>query len=42
MIRPAWTLGNLLAPFLDCPKANLDVAESLSRRLINLPSGYNI
>ena len=38
MTRPAWILMSKLAPFGDCPRMNLDVAESLSRRLINIPS----
>jgi perosamine synthetase len=36
--RPAWTLMHRLAPYRDCPRAELRVAESLERRLINLPS----
>jgi dTDP-4-amino-4,6-dideoxygalactose transaminase len=38
MTRPAWTLMHRLAPFLECPRAPLSVAESLERRIINLPS----
>ncbi len=38
MTRPTWTLMHRLAPFRDCPKMELPVAESLERRLINLPS----
>jgi perosamine synthetase len=38
MTRPAWILMSKLAPFRDCPRMNLDVAESLSQRLINIPS----
>jgi perosamine synthetase len=36
--RPAWTLMHCLPGFRDCPRMRLLVAESLSRRLINLPS----
>jgi aminotransferase in exopolysaccharide biosynthesis len=38
MTRPAWTLMPQLAPFAACPKMELPVAESLERRLINIPS----
>lgn len=38
MTRPAWTLMNRLPMFSDCPKMDLFVAESLERRLINIPS----
>jgi aminotransferase in exopolysaccharide biosynthesis len=38
MIRPAWTLMHRLPAFAGCPRMPLTVAESLSRRLINLPS----
>lgn len=38
MTRPAWTLMHRLVSFSGCPKMNLSVAESLERRLINLPS----
>lgn len=38
MTRPAWTLINELAPFKDCPSMDLDIARSLERRLISLPS----
>jgi perosamine synthetase len=36
--RPAWTLMHHLAPYRCCPRMNLDVAESLAIRLINIPS----
>lgn len=42
MTRPAWTLMHRLAPFLDCPRAPLPVAESLERRIINLPSSTGL
>jgi perosamine synthetase len=38
MTRPAWTLMHHLAPYSHFPKMSLPVAESLERRLINLPS----
>jgi perosamine synthetase len=38
MTRPTWTLMHRLVPYRDCPKMALQVAESLERRLINLPS----
>lgn len=38
MTRPAWTLMHRLAPFRQCPSMNLQGAESLASRLINLPS----
>ncbi|MEL0559068.1 DegT/DnrJ/EryC1/StrS family aminotransferase, partial [Neisseria gonorrhoeae] len=38
MTRPTWTLMHRLAPFRHSPAMGLPVAESLERRLINLPS----
>ena len=38
MTRPAWILLHRLAPYRECPRMILPVAESLVRRLINLPS----
>ena len=38
MSRPAWTLMHRLLPYRHCPRMNLDVAESLALRLINIPS----
>jgi perosamine synthetase len=38
MTRPAWALMHKLPMFTDCPKMDLSVAESLERRLINIPS----
>lgn len=37
--RPAWTLMHRLPMFTSAPRMDLGVAESLERRLINLPSG---
>ena len=42
MTRPAWTLMHQLAPYQDCPRAPLPVAESLARRIINLPSSAGL
>ena len=36
--RPAWTLMHCLPMFRDSPRGDLSVAESIQRRLINLPS----
>jgi len=38
MTRPAWVLLNELAPFKNFPSADLTTAQSLSRRIINIPS----
>ena len=38
MIRPAWTLLNKFPMFESCPQAKLPVAESLVRRILNIPS----
>ena len=38
MTRPVWTLMHELSPFKGSPQMNLDVARSLSQRLINIPS----
>ena len=38
MTRPVWSLMHKLQHFRDCPRAPLSVAESLVRRLINIPS----
>lgn len=38
MTRPAWVLMSELVHFKDCPRMDLTGAESLSRRLINIPS----
>lgn len=42
MTRPAWTLLNELDPYKLCPSMNLDIAQSLSRRLINIPSSSGL
>lgn len=38
MTRPAWTLMHRLPAFETCPRMALPVAESLERRIINIPS----
>jgi perosamine synthetase len=38
MTRPAWTLMSRLPMFAHCPRMDLTVAESLVKRLVNIPS----
>jgi perosamine synthetase len=40
--RPTWTLMHELPMFAACPHGDLGVAESIERRLINLPSSASI
>ena len=40
--RPTWTLMHRLPMFAACPRGDLHVAESIERRLINLPSSASI
>ncbi len=40
--RPIWRLMHKLRPYKDSPKMNLCTAESIERRLINIPSGVGI
>lgn len=42
MTRPVWILMHELAPFKNCPRMELAVAQSLSQRLINIPSSSNL
>jgi perosamine synthetase len=42
MTRPVWTLMHHLPMFINAPKANLPVAESLEQRLINIPSSSGL
>jgi perosamine synthetase len=42
MTRPAWRLMPHLPMYQDCPSMPLPVAESLERRLINLPSSARL
>ena len=42
MTRPVWTLMHKLPPYRECPRMPLAAAESLERRLINLPSSAHL
>jgi aminotransferase in exopolysaccharide biosynthesis len=42
MTRPVWNLMHRLTPYAGAPRMELPVAESLERRLINLPSSAHI
>jgi aminotransferase in exopolysaccharide biosynthesis len=42
MTRPVWILMNELTPFKHCPSMDLSGAQSLSRRLINIPSSSGL
>jgi perosamine synthetase len=42
MTRPAWTLMHQIPMYSSSPKAPLPVAESLERRLINIPSSAGL
>lgn len=42
MTRPVWILMHELAPFKDCPRMDLACSQSLSQRLINIPSSSNL
>lgn len=42
MTRPTWALMHRLPPYQSAPRAPLPVAESLERRLINLPSSARL
>ena len=42
MTRPAWILLHELKPFKDCPRMDLDMAQSLTERLINIPSSSDL
>lgn len=42
MTRPAWILLHDLTPFKDCPHMDLAGAQSLARRLINVPSSSSL
>ena len=41
MTRPVWELMNKLVPYQACPRMELPVAESLQRRIINIPSNVS-
>lgn len=40
--RPAWTLMQKLPMYKDCPRMDLSAAESIERRLINIPSSASL
>jgi len=42
MTRPAWSLMHSLPAYRACPRMELPVAESLERRLINIPSSASL
>ncbi len=42
MTRPLWTLMHRLPHYRECPAMDVPVAESLERRLINLPSSAQL
>lgn len=42
MTRPTWQLMHQLTPFNNCPRMDLDGAESLAQRLINIPSSPSL
>ncbi len=42
MARPSWTLMHRLPMYRDCPRGNLEVAESLERRIVNVPSSAQL
>jgi perosamine synthetase len=42
MTRPVWSLMSRLPAFAGAPRASLDVAESLERRIVNIPSSAGI
>lgn len=42
MSRPIWTLMHRLVPYRDAPRMDLSLAESLSERIINIPSSPSL
>jgi perosamine synthetase len=42
MTRPAWTLMHKLPAFEKCPRMQLSIAESLERRIVNIPSSSQL
>jgi aminotransferase in exopolysaccharide biosynthesis len=42
MTRPAWILMHELAPFKVCPRMDLTTAQSLAKRIINIPSSSGL
>jgi perosamine synthetase len=41
MTRPAWTLMHRLPMYKNCPRMDLCVAESLEKRIVNIPSSVS-
>lgn len=42
MTRPAWTLMYKLPMYINCPRMDLSIAESLEERIINIPSSAKL
>lgn len=42
MTRPAWTLMHRLPMYAGCPRMDLSMAESMSKRIINIPSSASL
>ena len=42
LARPAWNPLHQAHSFVGCPRMNLDTAESLARRILNLPSSPSL
>jgi perosamine synthetase len=42
MARPAWSLMHRLPMYTGCPRMDLSVADSLERRIVNLPSSVSL
>ncbi len=42
MVRPAWVLNHYLPAFAGSPRMSLPMAESLERRIVNLPSSAQL
>ncbi|WP_197712152.1 LegC family aminotransferase [Polynucleobacter necessarius] len=42
MTRPAWTLMHELAPYKECPRMDLSMAQTLAKCLINIPSSAGL
>lgn len=42
MTRPAWILMHELTQFNDCPRMDLTMVQSLSQRLVNIPSSSSL
>ena len=40
--RPLWTLMHRLEPYQEFPRMDLSVAESLARRIVNIPSSSQL